>query len=197
MRNLILLIFLSLSSLSFGQDLTQINMDIGLTDSLLNDSEIRVYKGFGNENYTGIFRIFENNKLWKAEYFDHYAKTSLDSVITKKMELNSPIGIEKVWLKFLETRIADLPDMKEIDWKLKSAPQTQKVKGKTELVWKKIEIVDGESYVVFYRWGDMQRKITYWNPESYLKEYPTVDELIYFKEILALIRSEFKLWRNN
>ena len=40
-------------------------------------------------------------------------------------------------------------------------------------------------------------EIYYGNPESYIKMYPEVDELLFFSELLNVIKSEFNMWRYN
>ncbi|WP_299529129.1 hypothetical protein [Ulvibacterium sp.] len=194
----VLVLILSSSGL-FGQDLTKLNSDLGLTDSLNHESEIRIYKGFGVTNHTGIFRMYQDSsKNWRAEFFDHYAKVLMTAKLKiEKRELTSNKNLEKVWWSLLKTRILDLPDMSEIEWKLKKNPEMVEDMGIKVLSWQKTEILDGESYAICFRWSNKLNQVTYRNPERYLQIYEKVDELIYFNNLLDLIRTEFGIWKNN
>lgn len=183
----------------FGQDLLEINENLGLTDSLPNEKEIRIYKGFGITNYTGVFRMFQDTLgKWKAESIEHYCEVlNTAKLKIKRHELKPNDGIDNIWWQILKTNIQDLPNMSSIEWKLKKNPEVVEDMGVKVLSWQKTNILDGESYVVQFRWGNDIKKITYSNPESYLKIYPDVDELIYFNELLNLVKTEFGIWKSN
>ncbi len=195
---LILIIFLSNSTL-FGQNLTEINESVGFTDSLNNEKEIRIYRTPGMTNYTGIFRMYQDSKeKWRAELIDHYAKVpNQTEPKIEKRKLKSKSKMDLVWLEIQKTNIQDLPNMTEIEWKLKKNPQIVKDMGETVLSWQKSSILDGEGFDVHIRWGKDFNRIYYSNPESYLRIYESVDELIYFNELLNLLRTEFGVWKNN
>jgi hypothetical protein len=97
----------------------------------------------------------------------------------------------------VKTHVQDLPEMSKIEWKLKKNPQIAEDMGQKVLSWQKTEIIDGESYIVNYRWRKDVNYVTYWNPEGYLRIYENVDELIYFNELLTIIRTEFGVWETN
>lgn len=54
-------------------------------------------------------------------------------------------------------------------------------------------ILDGVGYKVYVRNGKIKNSFEFDNPESYLKHYPTVDELISYNELLSVINKEFNL----
>ena len=193
---LILIIILSNSNL-FGQDWTKINKNVGFADSLNYKKEIRIYRTSGMTNYTGIFRIYQNNKdKWRAELINHYAKVPNQTELEiEKRKLKSKSKMDLVWLEILKTNIQDLPNMTDIDWKLKKEPVIQDINGEKVLSLKKSLILDGEGYDVHFRGGKYFNRVYYSNPESYLQIYKNVDELVYFNELLNLLRTEFGVWK--
>ena len=198
MKKLLIIVLIFSSSILIAQELTEINKNLELPDSLLNGNEIRIYKGFGIHNHTGIFRMYQHkSKKWKAEFYDHYA--SVPNTAELKIEqhkLKPKNKMELVWLNVLKTNIQDLPNMAVIEWKLKN-PEIVIDMGEEVLSWQKTSILDGNSYVVLVKNGNRFKKIAYSNPESYLKIYENVDELIYFNELLNLVKTEFGIWKND
>ena len=100
-----------------------------------------------------------------------------------------------VWLNIARTNIQDLPNMIDINWKLKNNPTIQVINGEEQLSWRSTSILDGEGYNVQFKWGDKSNRINYSNPESYSILYPGVDELEYFMEFINLIRTEFEVFK--
>jgi len=199
MRNLLFFILIISSSAICGQDLAIINNNFGLKDSLNNNLEIRIYRNIAVANSTSVFRMYETESgIWKAEY--HYqnhknSKSKKVENISKKLEPKN--DFELVWLNMLKSNITDLPEMSEILWKLKKEPEIVEFNGRKELMWKKSDILDGISYLVQIRTNDTRKQVDYWNPESYLSIYPDIDELIYFNQLLDVIKTEFDMWNNN
>lgn len=58
-------------------------------------------------------------------------------------------------------------------------------------------VLDGVGYYTKIKNYKNQNEFEYDNPEAYLKKYPNVDELISFKELLDLIRAEFKVFEKD
>ncbi|WP_424000413.1 hypothetical protein [Maribacter sp. IgM3_T14_3] len=197
MKQLLILIII-LSNLNlFGQDLTIINKNVDFADSLNYNKEIRIYRTSGMTNYTGIFRFYQDNKeKWRAELINHYAIIPNQKEFRiEKRKLKSKRKMDLVWLEILKTNIQDLPNMTDIDWKLKKEPVIQDMNGEKVLSWKKNLILDGDGYYVHFRQGKYFNRVYYSNPESYLRIYKNVDELVYFNELLNLIRTEFGVWK--
>ena len=195
---LILIIFLSNSTL-FGQNLTEINESVGFTDSLNNEKEIRIYRTSGMTNYTGIFRMYQDStEKWRVELIEHYAKVPNQAELKiEKRKLKFKSKMDLIWLEIQKTNVQDLPNMTDIDWKLKKDPVIHEIDGEKVLSWKKSSILDGQGYDVHIRWGKNFNRIYYSNPESYLRIYENVDELVYFSQLLNLLRTEFGVWKNN
>ena len=199
MKKLLIFIIILSNSTLFGQNLAEINENVGFVDSLNNKKEIRIYRTSGMTNYTGIFRMYQDStEKWRAELIDHYAKVPNQVELKiEKRKLKSKSKMDLVWLEIQKTNIQNLPNMADIDWKLKKEPVIHEMDGEKVLSWKQSSILDGEGFDVQIRWGKEFNRIYYSNPESYLRIYENVDELISFSELLKLLRTEFGVWKNN
>lgn len=205
MKNIqILIIFLFSIGIS-AQNTTEINSDLKLSDSLTYETEVRIYQGGGITNYSSLFRMFKNNSdKWTAEFYEHYAKVNRQAELrTKKRTLKSENDMEFVFQNFVRSHILDLPSLSEIQWKLVTRGNVEKVKkqyrGKEfeeyELTNNKIAILDGEGYKIQVKGWNRANEFEFSNPDGYLKHYPEIDELIYMCEILDTIRTEFGIWK--
>ena len=114
--------------------------------------------------------------------------------------LNS--DLEFIFQSLLRSHILDLPNLREVEWKLSTRGNVEKVKStyrgkKTEeyeFLNKQVSILDGKGFEVQVKAFGNNNQFMYSNPDAYLKYYPEVDELIYMVEILDIIRGEFNLW---
>jgi len=197
MRNIQILIIFLFSLAISAQDISGINSDLKLSDSLTLDSEIRIYAGGGITNYSSLFRMYKDKSdKWTAEFYQHYAKVSGQAELrTKKQTLKSENDMEFVWNSILRTNIQYLPYMSEIKYKMRERGNVELIDGEYQLTWKAMEIMDGIGYKVQIRVNKKFHEVDFGNPESYLKYYPDVDELIYFNELLDLIKTEFGIWK--
>ena len=197
MKNIQILIIFLFSIGIFAQNTSGIKSDFKLPDSLNLDSEIRIYVGGGITNYSSLFRMFKDeSKKWKAEFYEHYSKVQgQEEPRTEKRTLKSENNMEFVWNSILRTNVEFLPNMSEIKYKMRERGNIELVDGEYQLMWKSKQIMDGIGYQVQIRTVNTSNELDYGNPESYLKYYPNVDELIYFNELLSLIRNEFDIWK--
>jgi hypothetical protein len=85
--------------------------------------------------------------------------------------------------------------MSEIKYKMRERGNVELVDGEYQIMWKAKEIMDGIGYKVQIKADKKFNEIDYGNPESYLKYYTEVDELIYFNELLDIIKNEFGIWK--
>ncbi|PHN93500.1 hypothetical protein CSC80_11295 [Maribacter sp. 6B07] len=204
MKNIQILILFLFSFGVYAQNISKINADLKLSDSLTYDTEIRIYQGGGITNYSSLFRMFKGkSEKWTAEFYEHYSKVIGQTKLrTKKRTLKSDNDMEFVYLNLLRSHILDLPNLKEIYWKLETRGEVEKVeimhKGKIkeeyEILSKRKTIVDGEGYIVQAK-GWKFNEFEFSNPDRYLEYYPEVDELIFVCEILNTIRNEFGVWK--
>ena len=170
-----------------------------IPEKIENEQEIRIYKGNGITNSGRIFRIFKENKTWKAEliqwFFDK--QISLDefqSVKPMVTKLKASRNFYEIFLNIEARNIGFLP--KEESFKYK--------KEKQEVLFDEEEkdyviqiismsVLDGVDYLVKYKSGKRYHEFHYNNPQSYLESTPNIDEYKSLLEILKYIESEFKI----
>lgn len=205
MNKIFLVLFLSFSTFAVAQNITEINSDLKLSDSLTYETEVRIYQGGGITNYSSLFRMFKDkSKKWTAEFYEHYAKVNGQAELrTEKQTLTSEKNMEFIFQNLVRSHILDLPSLSEIRWKLVTRGNVEKVKKKYrgkeieeyELMNKQIAILDGEGFKVQVKGWNRANEFEFSNPDGYLKHYPEIDELNYICEILELIRTEFHIWK--
>ncbi|RZS92003.1 hypothetical protein [Aquimarina brevivitae] len=205
MKNTIFLLIPLLSINLFAQNLSEINSDLYLADSLTYQNEVRIYQGGGISNYSSLFRMYQNESdHWTAEFYEHYAKVDeTDEVRTKKQKLKSINDMEFVFQSLNRSHILDLPSLNEIRWKLVTRGNVEKIKSmfrckeieEYQLTNKRVAIMDGEGYKVQVKNSNKANEFEFANPDGYFKYYPDIDELIYMCEILNTIRTEFGIWK--
>ena len=205
MKNCQILIILLFSIGISAQNITEINSDLKLSDSLTYDTEVRIYQGGGITNYSSLFRMFKNeSQKWTAEFYEHYAKVDGQAGLrTDKRALKSENDMEYVFQNFVRSHILDLLSLSEIQWKLVTRGNVEKVKkqyrGKEieeyDFTNKEVAIMDGEGFKVQAKGWNRANEFEFSNPDGYLKHYPEIDELIYMCEILNIIRIEFGIWK--
>ena len=198
MKNLIIIILILSSSSIFGQHLSELNQTIGLTDSLTNEKEVRIYKDFGDQSHTQVFRMYQDSsKIWRAELINYKTRVPNPAKFNLHKQMLIPKSeMDWIWLNIIKTNIQHLPNMSDIQWKLKEEPVIKEINREKQLIWKITLMSGGEVFEVLFRLGDKSNRIFYSNPESYLRMYEGVDELIYFNELLNLVQNEFGVWEN-
>ena len=205
MKNILILIIFLFSIGVSAQNITEINSDLKLTDSLTYETEVRIYKGVGITNYTSVFRMFKDkSEKWTAEFYEHYAKVNGRTELRiKKRTLKSKNDMEFVFQNFTRSFILDLPSLNEFYWKLVTRGNVEKVKkqyrGKTieeyEFINEEFHMVDGDEFKIQVNAWNRTNEFEFSNVDSYLILYPEIDELIYMSEILENIRKEFGIWK--
>ena len=181
----------------YAQNKFELNSNLNLPDSLTNKTEIRIYKGGGITNYSSLIRIYKNDQgRWIVEFYRHFTKVKgKEGFRSVKRILMSKNDMELVWNNILRTNIQFLPNMAKIKYKMRERGNIQFIDGEYQLLWKTKVIMDGVGYKVQIKSFNIYNEVAYGNPESYLKHYQDVDELIYFTELLNLIRQEFEIWK--
>jgi hypothetical protein len=188
-----------------AQNISEINSDLKLSDSLTYETEIRIYHGGGITNHSSLFRMFKDkSEIWSAEFYEHYAKVDGQAELrTEKRILNSKNEMQFVFLNLIRSYILDLPDQKDIYWKLNKRGDVEKVEknrnGKInaeyDLLSQTVRIVDGSIFRVYVRAFNRSNEFVYSNPKVFLSHYPEINELIYMSEILNTIQNEFGVWK--
>ena len=198
MKSFYLFLFLSMFQ-SFGQNISEINKDLNLSDTLEFEKEIRIYKDYSNATRIDFFRMFdsgENNWIVYIYYYNKEFKsvTKIDRIDFPK-ENSGMLKVKDanlIWLNFLICDVEFLPNLKDIDYKLKKA-SIELEDGEYGISKKKIATLDGVGYTVFVKNGKVENNFIFDSPDCYLKYYPNVDELISYNQILSVIKKEFNL----
>lgn len=194
MRSFFICAWLLINSVCLGQYMNDIDKELCIPDSL-EQHEIRIYKSFSSTNSTEIFRMFLNeNEKWKVEFYAHSAAIpgTIELAVQKK-KLKKHKDLEGLWLEIIQTNIVELPDLKEINWKLRK-PKIEEIHGRKTIGWREKHVLDGESYDVEISWGSNENKVRYSNHKAYLNDFPDVDELLLFDELIKLIQREFEVF---
>ncbi len=183
----------------FGQDISEINKSLELPPKLEFEKEIRIYKDYSIKEKMEIFRMYDRgNNDWIACIYSYSKKfksaTKITEIVFSKEEKEN-LKIKDptlIWLNILLCNVEYLPDLKDIDYKL-NVSSIELENGEYSISKRKNKSLDGENYWVFIRNGKNKNHFNFDNPESYLKSYPKVDELISYNKILSVIKKAFNL----
>jgi hypothetical protein len=147
--------------------------------------------------------FIDDSDKWIVELYEHFAKVNEQSNLRiKKQILNSKNDTEFVFQNLLKSHILDIPNKKDIEWKLIKLGKIEKVKelnqGKSsyDFVKSKISILDGKNFKILIKTNNKFNEFEYSNPEIDLKYFPEVDELIFVNEIINHIKTEFDIWKD-
>ncbi len=197
MRNLIATIFALFTISLYSQELKNINSELKIPDSLTFEKEIRIYRGFGIDNLVEIFRMYQDNTdSWKLEQYYYYqAFEEMEKPNFDKVDLTSKTNPEFLWASIIQTKISELPDMSEIRYKMQKRGKVELIDDEYQAWNEEIFITDGIIYYVKVKNHKTLNEIEYGNPESYLEHFSEIDELIYFRELLDLLRTELAIWK--
>jgi hypothetical protein len=189
----------------FSQNISEINSDIKITDSLKFKTEIRIYQNMGISNYSSLLRICKDEKDWIVEFYEHYVKVEgITELKIEKQILKSKNDMQFVLLNLIRSNILNLPSLEEIRWKLVKRGNVElkktNIRGKIieeyDLLNNEIWKMDGKGFKIQVNCWNKKNEFEFSNPDSYLKEFPEVDELIFMSEILNIIRHEFGIWKD-
>tara|TARA_R110000787_G_scaffold17143_1_gene54092 strand:- start:911 stop:1537 length:627 start_codon:yes stop_codon:yes gene_type:complete len=189
-----------------AQHWSDINADLGISDTLDYPTEIRIYAGGGITNYTSLFRMYESEPdNWVAEFHEFWSK--VDGVMemkTQKKILTAKSEMEYVYLNLFRSYIFDLPNRSDIGWKLMERGKIEKVErrkrrnGKPIMEWevlgKQSMALDGTSYFFQAKNPYKSNEFEFGNPFFYKDKYPEIDEPKYVCELIEIVRSEFEIW---
>lgn len=201
MKYLFFILFVSFNFLPAQQNI-EYDKILKIENLKFHEKEIRVYKKYGTSTGLELFRFYEDEKEnWKAEFYNTVARTNNKDEVkiwTKKSKLNSLKNFEMLWLQFLDTNIVHLPKWEVFEYKLKKVNKDYQIEdGEIYSSTSRLSVLDGQSFYVQIKRGKAENQFNYSNPESYLEKYPNVDELLSFKELLDLIRTEFKVFEKD
>lgn len=201
MKYLLFILFVSFNFLPAQQNI-EYDKILKIENLKFHEKEIRVYKKYGTSTGLELFRFYEDEKEnWKAEFYNTVARTNNKDEVkiwTRKSKLNSLKNFEMLWLQFLDTNIIHLPKWEVFEYKLKKVNKDYQIEdGEIYSSTSRLSVLDGQSFYVQIKRGKAENQFNYSNPESYLEKYPNVDELLSFKELLDLIKTEFKVFEKD
>jgi hypothetical protein len=197
MKTILIILSFLLSSVASAQTVQEINAFIGIPDSLEYSSELRIYKRYSTTNGTEIFRIYNNGKEYKAKFYRYLgmvASCVYERSFTEA-DLKGNLGNERAWMEISVSGIEHLPQWEMFEYKFKK-PEIVFYEGCYAYQTRRVAVLDGVGYNVFYKSAKANNHIEYGNPESYLEKFPGVDELEMFSQMLNTIREEFGIWKD-
>lgn len=170
--------------------------------------ELRFLKDFGHENLATLVQIYlDEKKGWQAMI--HGVERKRNGELHLLSFANKPInGWTSLWHILAENNLWQLPDDDAISSKKKKIshkihidnyPPERREAIKDYLqddyvvLYESLTISGGHVYEVDLKLGPFFRFFNYCNPEAYLGEFPEIEELQYFSNILNGLRSEFKI----
>ncbi|MBO6201651.1 MAG: hypothetical protein J6N74_08540 [Chryseobacterium sp.] len=168
--------------------------------SELEKSEIRIYKDRGITNSGHIFRIYKKDKTWKAELIQWFlpkeiSRDEFELVKPKLIVLKYEKSLEEIFVNLQARNINYLPKEETFEYKKSTNKKVVFDEDENGFVFHQqvMSMLDGTGYFVKYQAGKQKNDFNYSNPESYLKNFPEIDELNYFVDILKYIRKEFNI----
>jgi hypothetical protein len=199
MKYLLFTLIISLYFLSAQQNI-EYDKILKIENLKFYENEIRVYKKYGISTGLELFRFYQDEKEnWRAEFYETIATQKNKDEIKiriRKSKLNSLKNFEMLWLQILDTDPIYLPKWEAFQYKLKKINKDYQIEdGEIYSSTSRVSVLDGQSFYVKIKSGKNENQFDYSNPESYLEKYPNVDELISFKELLDLIRTEFNVFK--
>ncbi|WP_433779460.1 hypothetical protein [Flavobacterium anhuiense] len=180
----------------FSQEVSEINKVLEIPNTLEHQQEIRIYKDPFTSK-TEILRLFKDQtNEWIAQKFwfskNIKSVTEIDEIRFPKESIGKlkPKDPELIWLNLLITNVEFLPNMEAIRYKF-GKPKIDLDRGEQVISRIKKQVLDGVEYKVYVRNGKTKNSFYFDNPKTYLKYYPTVDELISYNELLSVLEKEF------
>ncbi|MBV2165576.1 MAG: hypothetical protein KUL76_03470 [Kaistella sp.] len=186
--------FIIYSFILNAQDLDKLT---GLSTNYL-EKEIRIYKDRGITNSGIVFRVYKKNNQWKAETIQWFLPKKISSddfqmipPITKNISADK--NVELIFMTLEALNIGQLPMEDAFEYKKEKSIIWDEDEENFMMRTSKTAILDGNAYSVIYKAGQYYNEFTYNNPESYLHQFPEIDELKSFQKILEYIREQFNL----
>jgi len=135
-------------------------------------------------------------ETWNIEFYKFYNEVpSVTKTHFESSKLKSKTNLDLVWLYLLDSNVEYLPSLDQIDYKLKSKGEITFEYGEYDIIWKKKYPLDGIGYEAFFKDGERSNYFDFGNYDSYMKDYPEVDELIYYSEIIKILSNEIEIWK--
>lgn len=195
MKVFLLSIILLFSFQIKAQNISEINKVLEIPDTLEFEKEIRIYKDYSITDGMEIFRMYDEGKNnWIVTKYSYSLNqvTRIDEIRFPKESIGKlkPKNAYLIWLNLLITNIEFLPNMENIRYKFGKS-YIDLDRGEYGIAKEVKQVLDGQVYHVFIKNGKSKNYFSFDNPQTYLKYYPTVDELIAYNKILSILEKEF------
>lgn len=192
---LFLIFFISVNA----QSISEYEKELNIEPISSITKEIRVYKKYAISTGLELFRFYfdDSSKKYKAEYYYTTADKQNKVILVKKIDLESIYNMEFNALNLFLSHVKYLPAEEKIRYKFRPKPDIFIEDGYIyHITSKSMSILDGISYSIQIQDNDSYNEVEYSNPESYLKNYPEIDELQTINEFLDFIKSSFGIYKN-
>ena len=194
-KTFLILLLIYFSQLS-GQTVSEINKNLNIPDSLTNLQELRIYKWHSTTNGSEVFRMYlDEDKKWNAALYKHYNAVGNVKLKIEKINLDSNDKLDLVWLKIILCNVEFLPNLEDIKYKLKKSEITRFEDGEYGISSTVSLPLDGIGYMASVRNKEKTNTIYFGNFDSYLKNYPEIDELNSYSKLISVISDEFNIWK--
>jgi hypothetical protein len=147
--------------------------------------DIRLYELNSLSNTKSVRRLFLLDKTWRAIEFDEMNKP----IKIKKHNLTTTSNFDSLFLKLLSLNILTLPNQSSIKNKMY---KIEEITPEGDTLLRKMQVLDGESFIIEIKIGNKFRVYEFDNPEAYSKFYDKVVEL---KDYLGIVQAFSKLVR--
>ncbi|MGS0748252.1 hypothetical protein [Halpernia sp. GG3] len=165
-----------------------------IPEKIENEREIRIYKDFAISDVKKIFRIYLNKDSCNAELISIRMPSQSGKNIEVKPEITKLKCSNETFLNFEVRNIQFLPKEEFFNYKkVKKTISYNEENKQNEIISEEMKVMDGSGYYIRYKNGDNFNSFFYSNPETYIKQYPEINELKSFVEILDFINDRFKI----
>ena len=172
-----------------------LNKKAGIPE-LLNSSnqiDLRIYLDRGITNGGHILWIRNNEGKWTGTKYDYFLKIRKNGKRGKIKKVNSTSveptnSWEMLWQYLNEQRISELTSQDSIRHKLRKEVTTQRGKG-----YQVINVTDGSGYYIELKENSKIIEYSFHSPWVYLHNFPDVEEVKNYCEIVSIIETELKI----
>ena len=192
-----MILFISVHCLAQGSDqLTSsrwIEEQLKIGDiSNSTDVDLRLFLGRGITNGGHVIRIARSNGRWEGMKYDYFLKMR-KGLVTQKIKKTietklSSVDWESLWSHLIQLDILTLPDQDSIEHKLRKEVTTIRGEGYSILV-----INDGSSYDLIVKNEGKISKYSFYEPWTYSRHYPDVDEVRKYSQIIETLEKELAI----
>jgi len=196
----ILALLVSVSFQSIGQSSNLLKgvkwienqLRIGHIGSSDNVVELRIFLGSGITNGGHVLVISQTDSLWVGTKYDYFLKMKNGNITKKISKVNKTDLVAKdwnsLWSRLEKLDILTLPDQADIKYKLKKEVDTPRGKG-----YAVMNVLDGSVYTLLVKKQSLISYYSFHEPWIYSREYPEVDEVRKYGEIISTLENELSL----